>query len=64
MMNHFTGFDPYVIKERNEQIGREVQTLRLEGHLREDHGQTLSRLVVCASRSMLFLLRRVQLAER
>ena len=63
-MNHYSGFDPYVIKERNEQIGREVRALRLEGRLRKGHGQTGSRLIVFALRNTLPLLRRVGLAER
>jgi hypothetical protein len=63
MMNHFSGLNPYVIKERNEQIGREVRALRLEGRLREHHGHT-ERLVLRALRSTLPLIRRVGLAER
>ena len=63
-MNHYLGLDPYVIKERNEKIRREVRALRLEGSLREGHRQTPSRLVVFALRSTLPLLRSVGLAER
>jgi len=37
-MNHYSGFDPYVIKERNEELRRELQALRLEGRLRKGHG--------------------------
>ena len=33
-MQHFTGFDPYLIGERNRQTFSEVQTLRLERRLR------------------------------
>lgn len=62
-MNHFSGFDPYVIKERNEEIRREVRALRLEGRLREHHRHT-ARLVLFALRSTLPLIRRVGLAER
>ncbi|MBA3702921.1 MAG: hypothetical protein H0W79_08875 [Rubrobacteraceae bacterium] len=61
-MNHYSGFDPYLIKERNEEIRREVQALRFEERLREDHSQALSRLVVFALRSTLPLFRRVRLA--
>ena len=50
-MNHYSGFDPYVIKERNEEIRREVRALRLEGHLRQDQRQAPSRLVAFALRS-------------
>lgn len=61
-MNHYSGFDPYVIKERNEEIRREVRALRLEG--RQDQRQTPSRLVAFALRSTLPLLRSVRPAER
>ena len=38
-MNHYSDFNSYVIKERNEGIRREVRALRLEGHLRQDQRQ-------------------------
>jgi hypothetical protein len=63
-MNHYLGLDPYVIRERNEEIRREVRALRLEGRMRQDQRQTPSRLVVFALRSTLPLLRSVGLAER
>jgi hypothetical protein len=63
-MNHYLGLDPYVIRERNEEIRREVRALRLEGRLRQDRRQTPSRLVLFALRSTLPLLRSVGLAER
>jgi hypothetical protein len=63
-MNHYLGLDPYVIKERNEEIRREVRALRLEGRLRQDRRQTPSSLVLFALRSTLPLLRSVGLAER
>ena len=62
-MNHYSGFDPYVIKERNEEIRREVRALRLEGRLWEHHGHT-ARLVLFALRSTLPLIRSVGPAER
>ena len=34
-MNHYMDFDPYVIRERNEQIHREVNSLQLEKRLRK-----------------------------
>ena len=61
-MNQNSGFDLYVIKERNEEIRQEVRALRLEGRLRQDRRP--SRLVVFALRSTLPLLRGVGLAER
>lgn len=35
-MYHYMEFDPYLIRERNRQIFREVQALRLEERLREN----------------------------
>jgi hypothetical protein len=34
-MNHYMGFDPYLIRERNEQIHTDVNSLRLEKQLRK-----------------------------
>ena len=36
-MNHYMDFDPHVIRERNEQIHREVNSLQLEKRLRKSH---------------------------
>ena len=36
--------DPYLIRERNRQIFKEVQALRLEERLRKDHEGSGSRL--------------------
>jgi hypothetical protein len=36
-MNHYTDFDPYLIRERNEQIRREVKALQLGKQLRKRH---------------------------
>ena len=36
-MNHYTDFDPILIRERNQQIRDEVDSLRLEKRLRKDH---------------------------
>ena len=63
-MNYYLGLDPYVIKERNEEIRRKVRDLRLERRQRQDQRRTPSRLVVFALRSTLPLLRSVGLAER
>ena len=35
-MNPYMDFDPHLIRERNEGLLREVSTLRLEEHLREN----------------------------
>jgi hypothetical protein len=34
-MNHYTDFNPYLIRERNEQIRREVKALQLGKQLRK-----------------------------
>ena len=44
-MNHYMDFDPHLIRERNEQMRREVDSLRLEGRLREDRTARDSRLL-------------------
>jgi hypothetical protein len=49
---NYMDFDPYVIRERNEQVHREVNSLRLEERLREDRGRgsSGSRFVALAKR--------------
>ena len=44
-MNHYMDFDPHLIRERNEQMRREVDSLRLEGRLGEDRTARDSRLL-------------------
>ena len=63
-MYHYMEFDPYLIRERNEGLLREVQTLWLEKRLRKNHKSYGSRLVAFALRlkSTLHQLRRVGLA--
>jgi hypothetical protein len=63
-MNHYVGFDPYIIGERNEELFRGVQTLRLEERLRKDRGASDSRLVALVRTVTLPLLRGVGLAGR
>jgi hypothetical protein len=36
-MSHYMSFDPYLIRERNEQIRDEVNSLRLNKQLRKRH---------------------------
>ena len=63
-MNHYMNFDPYVIRERNQQVQREVHTLRLEERLPEERGSSGSRLVALAKRGgRPLLLRSAHLAE-
>ena len=61
-MSHYMDFDPYVIRERNEQMLREVNSLRLEGRLREAHGSSGARLVALARRGVIPLMRAARLA--
>ena len=59
-MNHFVDFDRHVIGDRNGEIRREVQTLRLESQLREKGGlRPGPRLASFDWKSRLPLLRRV-----
>ena len=52
-------FAPHLIRERNEQVHREVNSLRLEERLREDRGSSGSRFVALAKRCVRPLLREV-----
>jgi hypothetical protein len=54
---NYMDFDPYVIEERNQQVHREVHSLRLEERLREERGSSGSRLVALAKRGVRPLLR-------
>ena len=61
-MNHYMDFDPYVIRERNQQMQREVRSLRLEKRLGEERGSSGSRLGALAKRGLMPLLRAAHLA--
>ena len=61
-MNHYMDFDPYVIRERNQQVHREVHLLRLEEQLRQDGGSSGSRFVALAKSGVMPLLRALYLA--
>jgi hypothetical protein len=45
---NYMDFQPHLIRERNEQVQREVDSLRLEDRLREDRGSSGSRFVALA----------------
>ncbi len=62
-MNYYTDFDPYVIRERNQQMLREINSLRLEERLRDNGGSGGSRFSSFAHRGLMPLLRRVRLAR-
>ena len=60
-MNNLMDFDPYVIRECNQQMLREVNSLRLEERLRNNGGSSGSRFFALVHRSFMPLLRRVRL---
>ena len=48
-MNHYMDFDAHLIRERNERMQRELDSLRLEERLREARGSSsASRFVALA----------------
>ena len=61
-MNHMD-FDPYLIRQRNQEMQREVGSLRLQERLREDRGPYASRVVALSLRGVVPLLRRVGLVS-
>jgi hypothetical protein len=61
-MNHFMDFDPYFIRERNQQMHREVNALRLEKLVRYERGSSGSRFVALARRWVMPVLRAAHLA--
>ena len=54
-------FDPYTIRERNQQMIRGTNSLRLEERLRDNAGSSGSRFFALVHRSFMPLLRRVSL---
>ncbi len=62
-MNYYADFDPYLIREHNEGLLREVSTHRLEKRLREDREPSGLRFIAFARTASLPLLRRVGLAR-
>ena len=62
-MNHYMDFDPYVIGERNRQMHRDVDWLRLEKRSREDRRSSGRRFVALAKRGAMPLLRAAHLAR-
>ena len=59
---NYTDFDPYVIRERNNQMHRDINSLRLEKRLREDRPSSGRRFVAFAKRGAMPLLRAAHLA--
>jgi hypothetical protein len=61
-LTHYMDFDPYVIRERNNQMHREVNSLRLEEQVRQERGSSGSRFVALAKKGVRPLLRAAHLA--
>jgi hypothetical protein len=59
---NYMDFQPHLIRERNEQVQREVDSLRLQERLREDRGSSGLRFVALARMVMMPLLRVARLA--
>jgi hypothetical protein len=59
---NYIDFDPYVIGARNQQMHRDVDSLRLEKRLREDSRSSGRRFVAFAKRGAMPLLRAAHLA--
>jgi hypothetical protein len=60
---NYMDFQPHLIRERNEQVKREVNSLRLEDRLREDRGSSGSRFVALARMGVMPLVRAARLAR-
>jgi hypothetical protein len=54
-MNHYMDFDPHLIRERNQQMRKEVNSLRLEERLRKERSPRGSRLSVLIKRVRLLI---------
>jgi len=61
-MNHMD-FDPYSIKERYQQMPKEIRAMRCEERLRENSGGRAMRFATLAQTAMRPLLRGVGLAR-
>jgi len=59
---NYMDFQPHLIRERNEQVQREINSLRLEERLREARGSSGSRIVALARMAVMPLLRAARLA--
>jgi hypothetical protein len=60
---NYMDFNPYMIRERNEGLRREVSTVRLQKRLRENPQPPSSLLLTFVQRSALPMLRKVGLAS-
>ena len=56
---NYMDFDPYLIRERNQQMLKEVRAIRCEERLRENGGGRAARFATLAQTAMRPLFRRV-----
>ena len=59
---NYMDFQPHLIRERNEQMRGEFDSLRLQEQLRKDRGSSGSRFVVLCRMGVMPLLRAARLA--
>jgi hypothetical protein len=59
---NYMDFQPHLIRERNEQMRSEIESLRLQERLREARGSSGSRFAALAKRGVRPLLRKVHRA--
>jgi hypothetical protein len=60
-MNYYMDFNPYLTQERHQQMLRQVNSVRLQKQLRDDHRSSGSRIFALARRCALPLLRQAGL---
>jgi hypothetical protein len=61
-MSYFMDFDPYLIRERNQQIRDEVNSLYREEHLRKERNSPLSQVSIFVKRGRRLLIGGARLA--
>jgi hypothetical protein len=61
-MNYFMDFDPYLIRERNQQIRDEVNSLYREERLRKERNSPLSQVSILVKRGRRLLIGGARLA--
>ena len=59
---NYMDFDPSLVHQRNQEIRREVHSLRLEEQLQQERGSSGMRFVALAKRGVMPLLRAAHLA--
>ncbi len=61
---NYMDFDPYLLRERNQQMLKEVWAIRCKERLRENGGGRASRLATLAEMAMRPMFRKVGLARQ